>query len=84
MTKKIVLAVFSLLGFGCLAWGADKTYTGTVVAPIAGPCMQCPASTRQSVWINAYPAEPVMFWFPEARFSNLMPRPSSKDWAARA
>ena len=30
MTRKIVLVVFSLLVFGCFAWGADKTYTGTV------------------------------------------------------
>ena len=30
MTKRIVLVVFSLLVFGCLVWGADKTYTGTV------------------------------------------------------
>ena len=30
MTKRIVLVAFSLLVLGCLAWGADKTYVGTV------------------------------------------------------
>jgi hypothetical protein len=30
MTKKILLVVFSLLVFGCLAWAADQTWTGTV------------------------------------------------------
>ena len=30
MTKKLVLAVFSILVFGCLAWGADKPIYGTV------------------------------------------------------
>jgi len=30
MTKKIVLVFFGLLVFGCLAWGADKIYVGTV------------------------------------------------------
>jgi hypothetical protein len=30
MTKKILLVVFSLLVFGCLAWAADQSWTGTV------------------------------------------------------
>jgi len=30
MIKRMVLVVFSLLIFGCLASGADKTYVGTV------------------------------------------------------
>ena len=30
MSKRIVLATFTVLVFGCLAWAADETYTGTV------------------------------------------------------
>ena len=37
MTRKIVLVFFSLLVFGRLAWGADKTYVGTV------SCSHCAA-----------------------------------------
>jgi len=30
MTKRITLVAFAMLVFGCLAWAADKSYTGTV------------------------------------------------------
>jgi len=30
MSKRIALVAFTVLAFGCLAWAADKTYTGVV------------------------------------------------------
>jgi len=44
MIKRIVLVVFSLLVFGCLAWGADKTYTGTVSCSHCGAMHAMPSA----------------------------------------
>jgi hypothetical protein len=44
MIKKIVLVVFSLLVFGCLAWGVDKTYTGTVSCSHCGAMHATPSA----------------------------------------
>ena len=44
MIKKIVLVVFSFLVFGCLAWGVDKTYTGTVSCSNCGAMHATPSA----------------------------------------
>ena len=44
MIRKIVLVVFSLLVFGCLAWGADKTYVGTVSCSHCGAMCATPSA----------------------------------------
>jgi len=44
MIKRIALVVFSLLVFGCLAWGADKTYTGTVSCSHCGAMHAMPSA----------------------------------------
>ena len=44
MIKRIVLVVFSLLVFGCLAWGADKSYVGTVSCAHCGAMHATPSA----------------------------------------
>jgi len=44
MTKRIVLVAFSLVVFGCLAWGADKTYVGTVTCSHCGAMHATPSA----------------------------------------
>ena len=44
MMKKIVLVVLRVLVFGCLAWGVDKTYTGTVSCSHCGAIHATPSA----------------------------------------